>query len=154
MLQRLAETAVDAGAAGKDNYYGWGLLRVGAAATPKPYVSNLTWCTVTAITVPGTCSMTAYLSNGIAPFEVRFEVSYSNQPGVTTHYGWGSATRDIGVPGGSYSLTVKAFPREQVYQRTGSEGVFTIPVCTDGQGLVGGGSTNAPGGCGGGPPEF
>ncbi|MBA2293475.1 MAG: hypothetical protein H0W15_13580 [Gemmatimonadales bacterium] len=83
---------------------------------------------------------TASTVNGVAPVEVRFEVSYSNQPGVLTVYDWGSSTRTITVPSGDYSLTVRAVPRDGGYQRIGFDSYQSVPVCTGDALTVGSGN--------------
>lgn len=152
MKARLAETAQDGGAPGKDNYYGYGRIRVNAAVVPRPGINNLTWCTGTAITAPGTCSMTAATANGAGSLLVRFVAYYSNAPSDSTVYNWGSATRDINVPAGDYTLTIKTRVKD-AYNRFGAiVNIWDIPVCT-GDALTaptGNPSTDATGGCGGG----
>lgn len=152
MKARLAETAEDVGTPGKDNYYGYGLLRVDAAVVPRPIVSNLGWCTGTAITTPGNCSMTATTGHGAGTVLVRFVAYFSNAPSDSTVYDWGSPMRSIYVPGGDYTLSIKTRVKD-AYNRFGAVvNTWDIPVCT-GDGLTapkGDPSTNATGGCGGG----
>lgn len=143
IYQRLTETALDAGAPGLDEFYGHGKVRASAAVVATPRVTNLSWCSGSAITNPGNCSFTATISNGISPINVRFVVFRSDAPGDSTIYGYGSATRQIFVPSGSYTLTVKATAKEGFYLREGSVTVWDVPVCT-------GEALNAVGGCGGG----
>lgn len=153
VLDRLTETAAPAGPAGKDDYYGWGLLRVGAAAVPRARVDSVSWCTGTAITVAGTCSINAYTTNGIGSVQLRFEVTFSNSA-VVDVYDWGASSRSITVPTGDYTLTVKAIPRDPAYQRIGYHSFQDIPVCTGGMARSRGGSgTDAVGGCGSGGGE-
>jgi subtilisin family serine protease len=141
IYQRLKETAFQPGTPPRNDQYGWGQLRVGAAIVAKPRADSIIWCTGAAITNPGCCSVTAFTTNGIAPIQVKFEVSRSDQAGVTT-YGWGSATRSISVAAGDYTLSIKVVPREQTYLRVGYHTIQEIPVCTTG------GESLAPGGCG------
>jgi subtilisin len=154
VFQRLKETAFQPGASPRNDFYGWGQIRVGTAIVAKPRADYITWCTGTAITVPGDCQVTAATANGIAPIQVKFEVSRSDQPGTTT-YGWGSASRTISIGAGDYTLTIKATPREQFYQRIGYYTIQEIPVCTGSSlNASSGGSINlVPGGCGGGGDE-
>ncbi|HET9065258.1 MAG TPA: S8 family serine peptidase [Gemmatimonadales bacterium] len=151
---RLVETAFQPGTPPRNDFYGWGPIRVGTAIVAKPRADYITWCTGTAITTPGNCSITAATANGIAPIQVKFEVSRSDQPG-TTLYGWGSASRIIPIGAGDYTLTIKATPREQTYLRVGYHTIQEIPVCTgDDLHTQPGGSTNlVPGGCGGGEEQ-
>lgn len=148
---RLVETAFQPGTPPRNNFYGWGQIRVGAAIVAKPRADYITWCTGTAITTPGNCSITAATTNGIAPIQVKFEVSRSDQSGTTT-YGWGSAGRTISVGAGDYTLTIKATPREQTYLRIGYYTIQEIPVCTTaGDALLAPTDppgTDATGGCG------
>lgn len=148
---RLIETAFQPGTPPRNDFYGWGQIRVGAAIVAKPRADYITWCTGTAITTPGNCSITAATANGIAPIQVKFEVSRSDQPG-TTLYGWGSASRIISVGAGDYTLTIKATPRERNYKRIGFHTIQNIPVCTgdDLHAPLGGSINLVPGGCGGG----
>lgn len=150
---RLIETAQDSGATGKDDYYEWGMIRAAAAAVPKARVDSVTWCTGTAITVAGSCGITAYTTNGVPTVDVRFEVTFSNSSD-TVVYNWGSPSRTLTIAAGDYSLTIKAIPRDQSYQRVGFYTFQTIFVCT-GEALQRGGweSPNGTGGCGGGGSE-
>ncbi|HET9066639.1 MAG TPA: S8 family serine peptidase [Gemmatimonadales bacterium] len=157
MKTRLIETAQDAGAPGKDDFYGYGVLRVSAAATPRPSVTNLTWCTSGGITSPGNCSMTATTINGAGLYTlVRFVAYYSNAPNDSTVYDWGSKTRSITVPAGDYTLTIKTQARD-AYGRTSTlVNTWEIPVCTNGSSLVLPGTspeTSAAANCGGGGEE-
>lgn len=154
-LTRLVETAYQPPGAGTphNNFYGFGQIRLGDAAAAKPRVTYLDWCTGTGITTAGLCTMTAHTTAGIAPIQVRFDVTRSDQPGVV-QYGWGAPVRDIQVDAGDYTLTVSMYAREQQYLRIGPLTVQTIPVCTGaallGFGPSGGGSTQAAAVCGGG----
>ncbi|MEO8478553.1 MAG: S8 family serine peptidase [Gemmatimonadota bacterium] len=156
VYQRLKETAFQPGTPPRNNFYGWGQIRVGAAIVAKPRADYISWCTGNAITTPGNCQITAATANGIAPIQVKFEVSRSDQSGTTT-YGWGSASRTISVGAGDYTLTIKATPREQFYQRVGYYTIQEISVCTStGDALMAPTAppgTDATGGCGGGGGE-
>jgi hypothetical protein len=124
---------------------------VGAAITPKPRVTSITWCSSGGIEVAGNCQITAALQNGIAPIQVRFEVTRSDQAG-TTIYDYGSPTRTISVSPGNYALSIKAIPREQTYTRVGYYTIQDIPVCTTQAALLGDDTpvTSATVNCGGG----
>ena len=111
-------------------------------------VGLLSWCTNTGITQAGDCSFTANLSNGIAPLQVKFEVTRSDVAGITD-YGYGPATRTINVPAGDYTLIVKATPREQGYLRVGYSTIQEIPVCTEDQFMASGGDNMKATTCGG-----
>ncbi len=144
MKQRLAETALDAGTAGKDDYYGYGLLRIANAAVPAPTISNLSWCTEGGIETAGDCSMTATTSNGAGTVSVRFVAYFSNSPSDSTVYDWGSATRNIYVPAGDYTLAIKTRARDAHNRLSPIVNTWEIPVCT-GQSLTancGGGEEN------------
>ncbi len=159
-VARLQQTAVNPNTPGShDNYYGWGRVRVDSAFVPAPRVNSLSWCFGSgAITVAGNCAFTATAANGInPPFLYQFEVTRSDQPGTTT-YSWGSATRNILVPSGDYTLSVKVSVYEPSYGRTGYPLYQDIPVCTTGGSALmapDDPSTNAVSGCipGGGDNE-
>ncbi len=153
ILQRLKETTHQPGTAPWNQYYGFGQIRLASAIVAKPRVDSVTWCTGTGITVPGSCAITAYTAGGIGTAQVRFEVTRSDS-NTTMVYDWGSSSRTITIGSGNYTLSVKAIPREPVYQRVGYYSIQVIPVCTDQQGQGGGGeSTNAKEQCGGGGGE-
>jgi subtilisin family serine protease len=150
IVQRLAETAHQPGASPWNQYYGYGQIRLSTAIVAKPGVSNITWCTGTGITTPGSCAIAATVTGGIGTAQVRFEVTRSDS-NTTVIYDWGSASRTINVGAGNYTLSIKAIPREPVYQRVGYYSIQPIPVCTDQQGQGGGGEqTDAKEQCGGG----
>jgi hypothetical protein len=153
----MESTALDLGATGKDNVYGSGLVNAAGAVVGKPSVSSISWCTNANITsagqlTNGACAFTATGTLGVAPYQYRFRVTYSNAPTDTTWYDWGSATRDIAVPLGDYTLTVDAMIRESVYLRVGYHQVAQLYVCT-GEALQGGETPNGGAGCGGGGEE-
>jgi subtilisin len=129
LTQRLTSTATDAGAAGKDNFYGYGKLNANAA------VANLS--SVTAISGPatpiktaGTYTLTATVGGGLPPYSVKWDITYSNgvRPNVST--GYGSASYSLVVPDGSYSISVTATPKENTWLRVGNPLIRSFPVCT------------------------
>jgi subtilisin family serine protease len=128
--QRLKDTAHDWGASGKDNYYGWGGINVGAAVVRPPLVSSLGGCGGGAITVPGYCEMIAGTQYGAGTVSVRFVVSKSYAPNDSTVYDWGSATRDIYVPSGDYTLTVKTRAKDAYGRYSAVTNIWEVPVCT------------------------
>ncbi len=131
MSTRIAQTAIDAGASGPDPYYGNGLIRADAAATPKPSITNLSWCTTSGIEVAGNCSMTATTANGAGGNSVRFVTYFSNSPNDSTVYDYGSATRNIYVPAGNYELAIKTRARDAYGRYAVITNTWTIPVCTE-----------------------
>lgn len=131
MTNRLAETAIDEGAPGQDNYYGYGRIQVGTAAVPKPGITNLSWCVGGPITMSGVCTMTAATNHGAGTVTVRFVAYFSNSPGDSTVYDWGSATRDIYVPPGDYTLTIKTRARDAYNRYSAITNIWNIPVCTE-----------------------
>lgn len=156
VIPRLIETAFQLGASPHNYLYGYGQIRLDEAIIAKPAVTSISWCTSAGITVPGDCLISASVVNGIGSKQVRFEVSRSDQGGVTV-YDWGSSTRTITVAPGDYALSIKAIPREQTYLRVGYHTIQDIPVCTGSGGALvtaeGGESTNATVSCGGGGGE-
>lgn len=165
--QRLIETAEDRGTAGYDIYYGAGILRADLAAKRKPSVASVNGAPQP-IQVAGTYPLSISIANGVAPFQVAWTVHYSNGklPDVST--GYGANALNLDVPGGSYTITVRATPKEVTYLRVGTAYQIDYPVCTEGGGgggdlaagmqtaggIVGGGTgsgggitPNAVGGC-------
>lgn len=150
---RIWSTAVNPSGPGQDTLYGWGKMRLNDAIKPKPQISSVSWCFGSgAITVAGTCEFTSTAAFGInPPFLYKYEVTRSDQPGVTI-YDWGSATRDIAVGAGDYTLTVKVSVYEPAYNRLGGYQIREIPVCTGAallEGPLGGGEQTAAAVCGG-----
>jgi len=133
IAQRLTTTAVDRGTPGYDIYYGNGILNVAAAAARKPNITLLNGAPQP-ITVPGTYPLSAAISYGVAPFQVQWSVHYSNGvlPDVNTGFGANGLAMD--VPAGSYTITVRATPKESTYLRTGTTIQVDYPVCTEGGG--------------------
>lgn len=154
-FSRITQTAVNPNApGGRDNVYGWGMMRMQDAAYPKPQVSNVTWCNGSgSVTSPGDCEFRAFAAWGLnPPFQYKFEVTRSDQPGNTVVYGWGSSVRNIAIGAGDYTLTVTVTVYESAYTRLGGYQIRDVPVCT-GNALQSGSSgagTQATGGCGGG----
>ena len=155
ILPRLAETTFQpvGEPTPHNNHYGFGQIRLGLAAVGKPSITSVDWCTGGAISTAGPCEFTAHTTGGIAPIQVRFEVTRSDQPG-TVHYGWGAPTRTIQVGAGDYTLSVKMFAREGYYLRVGPYSIQEIPVCPSAPALVlespAGSAATAAANCGGG----
>jgi hypothetical protein len=129
LTERLTSTARDAGPVGKDNQYGYGKLNANAAVAPIPVVTAISG-PATPIKTAGTYTLTATVSNGLPPYAVKWDISYSNgvRPNVSTAYG--SASYSLQVPSGSYSISVTATPKETKWLRVGSPLIRSFPVCT------------------------
>jgi hypothetical protein len=129
LTERLTSTATDAGSAGKDNQYGYGKLNANAAVAPIPAVTAIAG-PATPIKTASTYTLTATVSNGLPPYAVKWNITYSNgvRPNVSTAYG--SASYSLQVPAGSYSISVTATPKETKWLRVGSPLIRTFPVCT------------------------
>jgi subtilisin/minor extracellular protease Epr len=129
LTQRLTGTATDAGAVGKDNIYGYGKLNANAAVANIPSVTSIAGPT-TPIKTAGNYTLSATVGNGLPPYSVKWEVTYSNGvlPNVVT--GFGSASYTLQVPAGSYSISVTATPKENTWLRIGFPLIRSFPVCT------------------------
>jgi hypothetical protein len=162
LTQRITSTAFPAGAAGKDNIYGYGKLNADGAVAPLPSVTAINGLP-TPIRSPGTYTLSAVVGNGLPPYSVKWDISYSNgiRPNVSTAYG--SASYSLQVPSGSYSISVTATPKENTWLRVGNPLIRSTPVCTDGAAIVlganavvplpgGGPRANVPSGCSSPPP--
>jgi subtilisin len=161
LTQRLTSTATDAGPAGKDNVYGYGKLNANAAVANLPSVTAIAG-PATPIKTAGTYTLTASVGNGLPPYSVKWDITYSNgvRPNVST--GYGSASYSLVVPEGSYSISVTATPKENAWLRVGNPLIRSFPVCTGGAApepllalsAPGGGDPgpNAVGGCTAPPP--
>jgi subtilisin family serine protease len=130
---RLTSEAVDRGAVGKDNFYGYGSLDVLAAAVPRPYVSNVASCYAPPLH-GGNCTLTATITNGLSPFLLKWEITYSNGSHAPINTGYISGTSyTMPVPGGNYSISVTAIPKENgIRTRVGSPSIRSYPVCPGG----------------------
>ncbi len=130
---RLTTEAVDRGVAGKDNYFGYGSLDALTAVQAKPYVSDIVPCYNPPL-YEGDCALTPVITNGISPFLVKWEVTYSNGSHAPINTGFiAPGSYSIPVPYGSYSITVTATPKENgVRTRTGSPAIRSYPVCPGG----------------------
>lgn len=134
VYNRLTTEAVDRGAPGKDNFYGYGSLDALAAVVPEPRATGVSGCP-SPITTAGTCTLTASLANGVGPFLYKFNVSYSNGVLPTDSTSFGANSYILHAPAGSYLITVTVTPKENgVRTRMGFPGIFNIPVCTGGGG--------------------
>lgn len=133
ITQRLTTTAEDRGTPGYDIYFGYGVLNVAAAAARRPLITALTGVP-TPVTGAGTYWLSATIAQGAGPFVVSWAVHYSNgvAPDVVTSFG--ANTLELVVPPGSYTITVRATPKESTYLRTGITSQFDLPVCTGGGG--------------------
>jgi subtilisin len=160
LTERLTSTATDAGIAGKDNVFGYGKLNANAAVANIPVVTAISG-PATPIKAAGTYTLTATVGNGLPPYSVKWDITYSNgvRPNVST--GYGSATYSLQVPAGSYSISVMATPKETKWLRVGSPLIRSFPVCTGSapqpvlaMSAPGGGDPgpNAVGGCSSPPP--
>ena len=145
LTERLTSTATPAGAPGKDNIYGYGKLNANAAVANLPSVTAIAG-PATPIRNPGTYTLTATVSNGLPPYGVKWDITYSNgvRPNVST--GYGSASYSLQVPAGSYSISVTATPRETKWLRIGNPLIRSFPVCTGAALIAGGQGSGAPGG--------
>ena len=129
LLQRLTTTSMDAGPPGRDNLYGFGKLNAAAAVVPRPITANIAG-PATPIKKAGTYTLTATVSNGVPPFGIKWEITYSNGSHANVTTGYGASSYSLQVPSGSYSILVTATPRETTYLRVGTARVRTFPVCT------------------------
>jgi subtilisin len=124
--RRIEETASDLGTSGKDDVYGWGLVRAAVAVTHRSVVDSITWCTNAPLTAAQSCSITAHAHDGIAPLQYHFVLAFQDS---TLEFGWSGATITHFFPIGDYWVDVTATPRDSVYQRGGFESVQRIYVC-------------------------
>lgn len=148
IAQRLTSTAEDRDAPGRDNFFGYGVLNAGVAAARRPIASALTGVPVP-VKSEGTYWLAASITQGAGPFAVSWTVHYSNGVLPDTATGFSTTPLALQVPPGSYTITVRATPKESTYLRVGTTSQFDIPVCTGGGG---GGDLSARPALGAGPP--
>jgi subtilisin len=138
IFTKLTAGAVDRGTAGKDNYFGYGSLDALTAVQPPPLITAIAPCMGPPL-YAGDCQLTAVITNGISPFLVKWNVTYSNGSHAPINTGFVSTNYVIPVPEGSYDITVTVTPKENgVRTRTGAPTIFTFPVCPAGDGGGGG----------------
>jgi len=131
IIQRITETALDRGATGKDDYYGWGTIRARNAVVARPTASISG--PGQPITQAGTYTFTAQLTSGAGPVAVKWQFDRSDTPAnPDDSTGFGSASYTRYLPPGEYSVTLTATPRETVYLRIGFANTITRSVCTGG----------------------
>lgn len=129
LRRRLEETAVDRGATGKDDHWGWGTLDVRRAVVRRPVISGIASPPLP-ISAAGSATLTAAVAHGAPPLAVTWRVTYSSAAIAPSYAVSGGTSHTVAVPSGSYSITVTATPRETSYGRTGPGYTVTLPVCT------------------------